>query len=350
MPTGHSMTGPDSGDRQPATSNGGALADRITIDVHLGTEEIDQALRHDVRTGLTAVPKELPPKWFYDEQGSALFDKITRLDEYYQTEAERSILADRAAELIALTGPDTIVELGSGTSDKTRTVLDQATTVGVLRRFVPFDVSEEFLRSAAEMLAARYRNITVHGVVGDFDRHLHHIPGGGRRLILLLGGTIGNYRPESRKRFLADIVTGMAPGDHLLVGVDVVKDVARITLAYNDPSGVTAAFNKNVLAVITRQLGADFDLDGFDHVARFDQDHNWIEMLLRSNQDQQITVNDLDLTVNFSEGELMTTEISAKFLRNGFEAELDDAGLEPVAWWADANADFAVSLAVRPPS
>lgn len=331
----------EAADRAPKPS------DRVTIDVHLGPGELDQALRHDVRAGLTSTPKELPPKWFYDEHGSALFDKITRLDEYYQTEAERSILAARAADLIALTNPDTIVELGSGTSDKTRTVLDEATNSGHLERFIPFDVSEEFLRDAAHMLAERYPRLSVHGVVGDFDRHLDRIPGGGRRLVMLLGGTIGNYPPAARRQFLADIAAGMAPGDHLLIGVDLVKNPDRIELAYNDPAGVTEAFNKNVLGVINRQLKADFDLDQFEHVAFFDRDNEWIDIRLRSEADQQITIAELNLTVDFAAGELMRTEISAKFGRSGFEQELADIGLTPVAWWTDANDDFAVSVATR---
>ncbi len=324
-----------------------SVSDRVTVDVHLGPGELDQALRHDVHTGLTADPKELPPKWFYDEHGSALFDKITRLSEYYQTEAERSILSERAAELVALTQADTIVELGSGTSDKTRTVLDEATSNGALERFIPFDVSEEFLREAANMLAARYPRLRVHGVVGDFDRHLANIPTGGRRLIMLLGGTIGNYPLAERRQFLNEIVAGMRPGDHFLVGVDLVKDPARIELAYNDPAGVTEAFNKNVLGVINRKLGADFDLDGFDHIAFFDDEHEWIEILLRSEDDQQVHIPELDLDVRFAAGEYMRTEISAKFRQDGFEDELADAGLHPVAWWTDANNDFAVSVAAR---
>ncbi len=323
-------------------------SDRVAIDVHLGPGELDRALRRDVETGLTSEPKELPPKWFYDEQGSALFDKITRLDEYYQTEAERSILANRASELIATVQADTIVELGSGTSDKTRTVLDEATSTGSLKRFIPFDVSEEFLRHAAHMLAARYPRLEVHGVVGDFDRHLTEIPTGGRRLIMLLGGTIGNYPPAERRRFLSEIVSGMRPGDHFLVGVDVVKDPARIELAYNDPAGVTEAFNKNVLGVINRNLRANFDLDAFSHIAYFDPEHEWIEILLQSDQDQRVTVAELDLEVEFYTGERMRTEISAKFRQDRFENELIDVGLKPVAWWADANGDFAVSLAARP--
>ncbi|MEZ5168492.1 MAG: L-histidine N(alpha)-methyltransferase [Acidimicrobiales bacterium] len=224
----------------------------VQIDVHLGPTDLASALRTDVRAGLTARPKSLPPKWLYDEVGSALFDEITRIDEYYPTEAEREILLARAAEMVDLAGADTIVELGSGTSDKTRALLDAARADGRLRRFVPFDVSEEFLRAAAESLAKEYPGVRVHGVVGDFDRHLDRIPAGGRRLIVFLGGTIGNYPPEPRRAFLDRLTAVMAPGDMLLLGTDLVKDPARLELAYDDPAGVTAAFILNVLRVEPR--------------------------------------------------------------------------------------------------
>lgn len=316
------------------------------IDVHLGPDDIAAALRRDVAEGLTSVPKELPPKWFYDERGSALFDAITRLPEYYPTEAEREVLRREAATIVEVTDPDTIVELGSGTSDKTRTLLDAACAHGRLRRFVPFDVSETTLREAASMLAARYPGLFVHGVVGDFDRHLDRIPSGGRRLVALLGGTIGNYRPEARKRFLAAIAASMSPGDHLLLGTDLVKDPARLVAAYDDAAGVTAAFNRNVLAVINRELDADFEPEAFDHVARWDPDEEWIEMHLRSRTDQTVHVRALELTVPFAAGELMRTEVSAKFRRERVAAELAEVGLRLRCWWTDSAGDFGVSVSV----
>lgn len=321
--------------------------DTQIIDVHLGTDDIDKALWADVRTGLTAEPKELPPKWFYDERGSELFDQITRLDEYYPTEAERRILLEHAGAIIDLTGPETIVELGSGTSDKTGALLDAATATGTLRRFVPFDVSEEFLRESVDLLAGRYPGLVVHGVVGDFDHHLPYLPGGDRELLLLLGGTVGNYRPKERRELLTAIAERQQPGDHVLIGVDLVKDVGRLERAYDDAKGVTAAFNKNVLAVINRRLGADFDLDRFEHVARFDPEDEWIEMLLRSTVDQEVWVDDLDLAVSFGAGELMRTEVSCKFRQDRFEADLVHAGLEPVQWLTDPDGDFAVSISRR---
>lgn len=314
------------------------------VDVHLGADDIAAALRADVIEGLTSTPKELPPKWFYDERGSELFDQITRLDEYYQTEAEREILLSRAAEIVALTDADTIVELGSGTSDKTTAVLDAAVAAGTIERFIPFDVSEAFLRSSADRLASMYPGLQIHGVVGDFDHHLGRIPTGGRRLVMLLGGTIGNYRTIERKDFLASIASTMQSGDHLLLGMDLVKDVDRLELAYDEPAGVTAAFNKNVLAVINRELRADFDLDRFEHVARFDTEHEWIEMLLRSTVQHTVRIDALDLEVEFAADELMRTEVSAKFRPERVDAELAEVGLVPAHWWTDQGGDFAVSL------
>ncbi len=314
------------------------------IEVHLGPDDIAEALRRDVAEGLTSVPKELPPKWFYDARGSELFDEITRLPEYYPTEAERQVLRREAATIVELADADTIVELGSGTSDKTRALLDAACAHGRLGRFVPFDVSETTLREAADMLAARYPGLLVHGVVGDFDRHLDRIPAGGRRLVALLGGTIGNYRPEARKSFLAAIAATMSPGDHLLLGTDLVKDPARLVAAYDDAAGVTAEFNRNVLVVIDRELDADFDPDAFAHVARWDPDEEWIEMHLRSLVDQTVHVRALDLEVSFTRGELMRTEVSAKFRRERVAAELAEVGLRLRRWWTDAAGDFGVSL------
>ncbi len=314
------------------------------VDVHLGTDDIDKALRMDVEVGLLATPKELPPKWFYDERGSELFDEITRLDEYYPTEAEREILVEHAARIITTTDAETIIELGSGTSDKTKALLDAAWANTTMHRFVPFDVSEEFLRASVDELADRYPGLVVHGVVGDFDHHLPYLPTGDRQLLMLLGGTIGNYQPAERRVLLSTIVGRQRTGDHVLLGVDLVKDVDRLERAYDDAAGVTAAFNKNVLNVVNHRLDADFDLDGFEHVARFDREQEWIEMLLRSTVDQQVRVEALELDVSFAAGELMRTEVSAKFRRERFEAELQALGLEPMLWLTDLAGDFAVSV------
>ena len=316
------------------------------VDVHLGPDDLDTALRADIREGLTSTPKDLPPKWLYDTRGSDLFDQITRLPEYYPTEAERSILLAHAADIVGRAGAGTIIELGSGTSDKTRALLDAAVAAGTLDRFVPFDVSETFLREASLMLAERYPGVQIHGVVGDFDRHLDRLPSGGRRMVMLLGGTIGNYPPVERKGFLTEIVRGLAPGDHVLLGTDLIKDVARMEVAYDDPQGVSAAFAKNVLTVINRELDASFDPDAFEYVARWDADNEWIDMGLRSRWEQLVAVDALDLVVPFAAGEVMRNEVSTKFDRDAFGEELAAVGLDVVEWYLDDAEDFGVSLSV----
>jgi L-histidine N-alpha-methyltransferase len=317
----------------------------IQIDVLLGPDDIERALREDVSRGLSATPKELPPKWFYDDRGCELFDAITRLPEYYPTETERAILRAEAGAIAAASGADTLVELGSGTSDKTRTLLDAMAASGQLRRFAPFEVNEATLRSAADTIASSYPGIRVHAVVGDFEHHLAALPPGGRRMIAFLGSTIGNFAPAERKEFLADLTATMQPGDSLLLGTDLVKDVARLERAYDDRAGVTAEFNRNVLHVVNRELDATFDVDAFAHIAFFDRDEKWIEMRLQSERAQRVVIRALDLVVDFSVGEQMRTEISAKFRREGVEAELASAGLRLDRWMTDPNDDFAVSLA-----
>ena len=316
-------------------------------DVHLAPGAMRAALRADVAEGLTSTPKELPPKWFYDDVGSRLFDEITRLPEYYPTRRERWILEHHAADVARLSGADTLVELGSGTSEKTRLLLDAFVTRSTFRRFVPFDVSEATLREAAAAVAVEYPTVQVHSVVGDFEHHLGTLPGGGRRLVAFLGGTIGNLGPKQRAQFLADLAAGLAPGDSLLLGTDLVKDVDRLVAAYDDGAGVTAAFNRNVLAVVNRELDADFVPDRFAHVALFDVEQEWIEMRLRSDRRQRVRVGDLDLVADFEAGEDMRTEISAKFRRPGVEAELSAAGLALSRWWTDPAGDFALSLSFK---
>ena len=317
------------------------------VDVHLQPEDLNAALQTDVRDGLTSTPKELPPKYFYDDRGSRLFEDITRLPEYYPTRCEREILDRCAGHIAQASGADTLIELGSGTSEKTRLLLDAMVEGGRLRRFVPFDVSETTLRDAAAGIAREYPSIEVHGVVGDFDHHLPLLPGGGRRLVAFLGGTIGNFTPPDRKRFFAELVSGFEPGDGLLLGTDLVKDVGRLEAAYDDSAGVTADFNRNVLHVVNARLGADFDPDRFQHVAFFDLDNEWIEMRLRSRATHTVTVPGCDgLEVSFEAGEEMRTEISAKFRRPGVESELAAVGLELTEWWTDSAGDFALSLSV----
>jgi L-histidine N-alpha-methyltransferase len=320
----------------------------VRVDVHLAATDLNDALRADARRGLTAAPKDLPPKWFYDDRGSQLFDEITRLDEYYPTRRERSILEARADDIAAASGADTLIELGSGTSEKTRLLLDALARADLLRRFVPFDVSEQTLRDAATAISGEHPGIEVHAVVGDFERHLDRLPGGGRRLVAFLGGTIGNLPPAVRAEFLAAISAGLAPGDSFLLGTDLVKDADRLVRAYDDAAGVTAAFNRNVLAVINRELGADFEVEAFEHVAKWNADEEWIEMWLRSPVAQTVKVPELDLIVEFGAGEEMRTEISAKFRQEKVRAELAAAGLELAEWWTDPEGDFALSLARKP--
>jgi L-histidine N-alpha-methyltransferase len=319
---------------------------RITVDVLMGPDDLDDALRADVAKGLVASPKELPPKWFYDDRGCELFDRITRLPEYYPTEAERSILRAEADAIVATSGADTLVELGSGTSDKTRTLLEAFTRAGQLRRFCPFEISESTLRAAAASISAEHPGIEVHAVVGDFERHLGQLPRGGRRMVAFLGSTIGNFTPGERSRFLDDLVGGLEPGDSLLLGTDLVKDVDRLEAAYDDASGVTAEFNLNVLRVMNRELDADFELDQFTHVARYDRDAEWIEMRLRSLADQTVHIRALDLEVEFARAEEVRTEISAKFRQEGVVDELAAAGMRVVRWMTDPAGDFALSLSV----
>ena len=335
-----------------------------TIDVLVSPDHLSLALRADVAAGLSAPPgqRTLPPKWFYDERGSQLFDDITRLPEYYPTRCERAILRSQAARIMAnesggeSSGGEsggeaisTLIELGSGTSDKTRLLLDAGVAHGRLRTFVPFDVSEETLRVAASALADRYQGaqLAVHAIVGDFEQHLgvlKEVGEPGQRLVAFLGGTIGNFDPSGRATFLGELATALAPGDRLLLGTDLVKDPGRLVLAYDDPTGVTAEFNRNVLAVINRQLGADFNVNAFAHVAVWNATDEWIEMRLRSLRQQTVTVCDLGLDVAFSPGEEMRTEISAKFRRPRVEDELAAAGFELTEWWTDEGGDFGLSL------
>jgi L-histidine N-alpha-methyltransferase len=312
------------------------------IEILFPAAERQAALREEVRVGLTSSPKELQPKWFYDGRGSALFDEITRLPEYYLTRAERSILEQHADEIAALTGAETLIELGPGTSKtKTRLLLDALEP----QRFVPFDVSEETLRASARALASAYPRLEVVGVVGDFERHLPLLRAPGRRLLAFLGSTIGNLAPNARAPFLAGAAAVLNESDSFLLGVDLVKPRERLEPAYDDAAGVTRQFNLNALCVLNRELDADFDVDAFEHVARWDAQHEWIEMSVRSLHPQTVRLAALELEISFGEGELLRTEISAKFRRRGIAAELAAADFEVARWWTDADGEFALILA-----
>jgi L-histidine N-alpha-methyltransferase len=315
------------------------------LEVHLAPSAYLAALRQDVRAGLTSEPKTLPPKYFYDARGSQLFDEITRLPEYYPTRAESAILHEHADEIAALSHARTLVELGSGTSAKTRLLLDALTRAGTLERFVPFDVDPVVLTDAARTISADFPHVSVEPVVADFEEHLTLLPTADRQLIAFLGSTIGNLEPLARARFLRDVSSVLRPGDTFLLGTDLVKDAGRLQRAYDDSAGVTAEFNRNVLAVVNRELGADFDVAAFEHVAVWDAEHEWIEMRLRSMREQFVRVADLDLDVRFAAGEQLRTEISAKFRPAGVAAELDQVGLAVLRFWTDPDGDFALTLA-----
>lgn len=319
----------------------------LTLSNHLAADSAHRALRRDVLDGLAGSPKSLPPKWFYDAVGSDLFDQITRLPEYYPTRAEAEILRARSRDVASATGADTLVELGSGTSEKTRLLLDALQDGGQLRRFVPFDVDATMLQAAANSIQRNYPQIEIAAVCGDFEQHLAEIPGGGRRLFVFLGSTIGNLTPGPRAKFLASLAAVLQPGDSLLLGTDLVKDTDRLVRAYDDSAGVTAAFNRNVLAVINRELDADFDLNAYAHVARWNAEEERMEMWLRANSRQRVRVTALGLTVEFAAGEEMLTEVSCKFRREAVADELAAAGLRQTEWWTDGAGDFGLSLAVK---
>ncbi|WP_103352892.1 L-histidine N(alpha)-methyltransferase [Amycolatopsis sp. CA-128772] len=317
----------------------------VDLDHHRSGDAVTAELRADVAAGLTAAQKWLPPKWFYDADGSELFEKITQLPEYYPTRSEREVLAAHAADVAKLTEAHTLVELGSGSSEKTRLLLDALTGHGTLEAFVPLDVSESALAEAAEAISQDYPGLAVRGVVGDFTQHLDLLPDGQPRVVAFLGGTIGNFLPAERATFLRSVREVLDEGEWLLLGTDLVKDAAILERAYDDAAGVTAEFDKNVLRVINARLGANFDPDEFDHVSHWDAENEWIEMRLRARRDLTVEIPGADLTVSFAAGEHIRTEISAKFRPSGVEAELAAAGFALEHWWTDSQQRFGVSLA-----
>jgi len=320
----------------------------IRVESYVGPGD-ERSLADDVLDGLTRPFKELPPKHFYDAAGAELFDRICELPEYYPTRSERAILEQRSAEIVAATGAAELVELGSGTAAKTRLLLAAMADAGTLRRYVPVDVTEAMVLSCADELVAEFPGLQVHGIVGDFERHLRHVPApDGPRIVAFLGGTIGNFTPGSRRRFLRAMAKLLRPGvDHLLLGTDLVKDPAIIEAAYDDAAGVTAAFNRNVLHVINRELDADFDVDAFEHVAFFDREREWIEMRLRAQRRMDVEVRKLGLKVAFAPREELRTEISAKFTEERLRGDLAAAGLELREVLTDPDDLFALSLSSR---
>lgn len=314
------------------------------VDVLITADHAERALRRDAHLGLTSSPRWLPPKWFYDARGSELFEQITRLPEYYPTRTEKSILAAHAADIARHTGAHTLVELGSGSSEKTRLLLDALHDAGTLRQYVPLDVSEAALRDAVTAIHGEYPALSIHGVVADFTEHLDQIPGQTPRVVAFLGGTIGNLFPQERAAFLAALHQTLDHGDWLLLGTDLVKSPGILVPAYDDAAGVTAQFNRNVLAVLNRELGANFDLDNFQHHAVWDPENEWIEMRLRAGA-ARVSLPEISLDLVLESGEEIRTEISAKFRREGIEGELAVAGFSLDSWWTDPAGLFALSLA-----
>jgi L-histidine Nalpha-methyltransferase len=324
----------------------GPATAEVRVDSWLSGDD-ERSLANDVLDGLTKPFKELAAKHLYDARGSALFERICELPEYYPTRTELEILSTHAPEIVELTQAGELVELGSGASVKARVLLDTMRDAGTLRRYIPVDVSAAVIHDAAEGLVQDYPGLSVHGVIGDFERHLAHVPGndGTPRLVALLGGTIGNFAPGTRRGVLAKIATLLGPGDRLLLGADVIKDTAVIEAAYNDTQGVTAEFNRNLLHVVNRELDADFVPESFDHVAFFDRRNEWVEMRLRAQRPCSVLVAGLDLRVEFAAGEELRTEISAKFTRERVQADLEAAGLTLESWLTDERELFAVALA-----
>ena len=316
-----------------------------TIDVHLSPGDVRSQMRADALRGLQAAQKSIPPVWFYDERGSRLFEEITQLPEYYPTRAERALLEEHGPAIAGLAKADTLVELGAGACDKTRVLLTALQDAGVLDRYVPFDVSDEFLRAAATTLSHEFETVGMHLVIGDFHHHLAEIPADGRRMVAFLGGTIGNLDPRQRARFLFDPNCTMSSDDSLLLGTDLVKDRSRLVAAYDDAAGVTADFNRNVLHVLNEQLGGDFEPDRYRHVARWNEDEQWIEMRLRAEEAAEVHLSGAGLTVHFDEGEELLTEISSKFTPARVEDELTQASFVVEGMWGADEGEFLLTLA-----
>ncbi len=316
-----------------------------TIDVHLTPDEVRSQMLTDALKGLQGDEKSIPPVWFYDERGSRLFEEITQLPEYYPTRAERALLEEHAPAIAEISKADTLVELGAGACDKTRVLLSALQGTGTLARYVPFDVSDEFLRSAATTLSEEFHTLDIHLVIGDFHQHLAEIPTDGRRMVAFLGGTIGNLDPAQRARFLFDLNCTMSSDDSLLLGTDLVKDPRRLVAAYDDAAGITADFNRNVLHVLNEQLGGDFDPEQFHHVALWNEEEQWIEMRLRADEATEISLSEAGITVSFDEGEDLLTEISAKFTPARVEEELNEAGFVLEDMWGAEDGEFLLTLA-----
>ena len=325
-----------------STEHGG-----VRVDVLRDEADGRPVLYEETLRSLRADVKALPPVWLYDERGSRLYDEITRLPDYYLPRRESEILRDRASAIAKRTRARTLVELGAGSANNIRLLLDELDIAGTLERFVPLDVSEQTLRASAQSIAAAYPRVFVHAIVGDFERDLGVLAGYDRRLIAFLGSTIGNLDTEQRGRFLRTLGTALSQDDALLLGLDLVKDVARLEAAYNDSGGVTEAFVRNALAAVNRELDGTFEQQRFVYEARWDPEHEWMDIGLRARQAHTVTLHGLDLQVAFEAGEPLRVEISCKFRREQFELEARQSGLRVESWWTDREGDFAVALVSR---
>lgn len=319
----------------------------ITIDVPL-TREDPEVVKTEITRGLLGNPKTLPSKLFYDERGSTLFERICELPEYYQTRTEHHLLTKWADEIVGISGAEELVELGSGAATKTRVLLDAMASVDQLRYFVPFDVDETIVRRVSEELVLEYPGLHIHGVVGDFLFHLEHIPEGGKRLVVILGGTIGNLPALAAQEFLSSVNSEMASGDYFLLGVQLITERRRLEAAYNDTQGITAKFNKNIIRVLNNQFGSHSDAESFEHVARYNEADHRIEMWLRSREDQTLDIQDLGLHIHLKQGEEIRTEISTKYDRPLVEALLAASGFAMVKWYSDPDSLIGLALAKKP--
>ncbi|MFQ5915170.1 MAG: L-histidine N(alpha)-methyltransferase [Nitrospinota bacterium] len=318
---------------------------RVVIDV-LERPDMEEK-RAEIRLGLLRRPREISSKFFYDDRGSALFERICDLPEYYPTRTERALLARFAERIVSVSRADVLVELGSGSSSKTSLLLDAMARARRLSLYVPLDVNESAVQQVAADLTARYGGLRVRGLIGDFMKHLGHIPDGGRRLVIFLGGTIGNLRPHEATALLSQVAARMSAGEFFLLGTDLIKDVDRLEAAYNDAQGVTAEFNKNVLSVLNRLVDADFDPDAFEHRSFYNRERNWIEMRLRSTRDQVVRLPGVGMEIAFDRGEEILTEISAKYDRDRVEDLLKKCGFQMVDWLTDPENPFALTIAKK---
>ena len=321
-------------------------AARPDIIHHLPPDHLGRSLRADVRAGLSASPKTLPPKWFYDKLGSELFERITGLPEYYPTRAEREVLELHAAEMATACPAETLIELGSGSSRKTPLLLNALREEGSFRRYVGVDISDSALLDAQNILAPAFPDLELQAVTADFETQLHLLPRAGRRMVALLGSTIGNFEPSNRASFLSNVRDLLGKdGGSLLLGTDLVKSPHVLVRAYADADGATADFNRNVLRVLNTELGADFDVMAFEHMAVWMPREEWIEMRLRASRPMLVRLPGVNMDVRFHEGEELRTEISAKFRLEGVVEEMEAAGFSAAGQWTDRQNRYAITLA-----